>query len=338
MAVDLLHWRALTTAINEIPVAPSFLLDKLYRTREQHLSEDIDVDILVGGKKLAPFVSPIEAGVVINNLGRKMQTVKTPRIRPKKVLTATELLAIRAPGAQLFATGSDIDSAKNQKIALELQDLRNRIDRTMEWMAAQSLQGKLTVTQDNIAFEVDFLFPSAHKPVLTGTDLWTDTTTPSDPLGKIREWKRLVSNATGFTADTAICGHEVVDALLKHTKIREMLNVRNLSIGQLSVGSANYIGSLVGVDIYEYDAQYYNASDVATDFIPSDSFILYASQAPFRLHFGPIQDLDLNALAAQPYFAKSWVEKDPSILWMLAESRPLPVPHWPEAIVFATVV
>jgi len=338
MAVDLFHWRALTTAINQIPGVSSFLLDKVFRTREQHLAEDIDVDILVGGKKLAPFVSPIEGGVVISNLGRKMQTVKTPRLRPKKVLTAPELLTVRGVGAELYVGEGGPDEQRRQKTGLELQDLRNIIDRTMEWMAAQALQGSLQVSQENIAFEIDFLLPNTHKPVLTSTDLWTDVTTPSKPLDDIRTWRRLISNATGLTADTALVGHEAASALLNHTKIREMLNARALDIGALSYGSANYIGTLLGVALYEYDAQFANAAGVATEFIPADSFILYASAAPFSLHFGPIMDLDLGVTSAMPYFSKQWTTPDPSLLWMLAESRPLPVPHWPEAIVFATVV
>ncbi|NLI99066.1 major capsid protein [bacterium] len=334
---DLFHWRSLTAAINEIPAAPSFLLDRVFKTRVQTLSEEIDVDVVVGGKRLAPFVSPVEGGIVVAELARKMQSVKAPRIRPKKVLQANDLLSIRSPGSHLYLGDGGVEQYRNQRIAVELSDLKNMIARTTEWMAAQSLQGSLSVTQENVEFSIDYLLPAAHKPVLTGNDLWTDTAN-SDPIGDILTWKRHISTDTGYQADIAIAGKKVVDALLGHTKVRELLNYRNFNVGEISVGRSNYIGRLVGVDIFEYDATYIDSSGSSHNFIPEEAFILVASEGPFRMHYALIYDLDSEAAAAQPFFAKAWTEKDPSMLWVLAESRPLPVPHWPECIVFGTVV
>ncbi len=336
---DMFHWRTLTEAINQIPTAPSFIVDRIFRTQEQALAEDIDVDITIGNKKLAPFVSPVEAGVVVDTLGRKMRTVKAPRLRPKKVLNAQDLLTVRGAGGNLYvAGGGDINAARERKLATELQDLQNIITRAKEWMASQALQGKLTVSQENVAFEVDFLLPSTHKPVLTGTDLWTDTTN-SDPVAKIRELRALIANATGLTADIALCGTSVVDALVNHPKVQKVLNTQSgIQVGNMILGAGNYVGRLVGVDIYEYSAKYTNSAGVDALFIPDDAFILVASAGPFRMHHAIILDLDTNAVVASPFFAKSWIEKDPSAQWLLAESRPLPVPHWPECIVFATVI
>ncbi|MBN2381187.1 major capsid protein [candidate division WOR-3 bacterium] len=333
---DLLHWRTLTTAINEIPAVGSFLLDHVFKTKVQALAEEIDVDLLVGGKKLAPFVSPVEGGIVVDKLARKMQTVKAPRLRPKKVMAANDLLSVRAPGSALYLGPGGADVYLEQRVATELADLKNMIVRTTEWMAAQSLLGKLTVNQENIAFEIDYLLPSEHKPVLTGTDLWSDTAN-SDPVADILTWKRLISQATGYSPDVAIAGKDAVDALLAHTKVREMLNYRNFQIGEIAVGRSNYIGRLAGVDIYEYDGIYIDTSGTSQNFIPDTAFVMIASEGPFRLHYALAYDLDNQVAVAQPFFAKSWTEADPSLLWLLAESRPLPVPHWPECVVYATV-
>lgn len=340
MAVDLFHWRSMTEAINEIQAPPSFLLDKVFTQRRQALAEDIDVDIVIGGKNLAPFVSPIEEGIVVDKLGRKMQSIKAPRIRLKKELAAAELMTVRAPGAELYVPGGgNIDAYKAQKIGAELQDLLSQITRTKEWMAAQALQGKLTVAQENLAFEIDFLLPDDHKAVLTSTDLWSDTTN-SNPIKNIRTWKSLVANATGFTADIAICGSSVAQALIDHPKVQAVIKTTSgIAAGALSLEQAgNYVGRLAGVDIFEYSAEYTDVSGVAQKFIPDNSFILIASAGPFRLYHALILDLDTGASVASPFFSKSWIEKDPSVMWILAESRPLPVPHWPECMVFATVL
>jgi len=334
---DLLHWRALTTAINEIPAAPSFLLDRVYKTTVQELAEEIDVDLVVGGKRLAPFVSPVEGGVVVDKLARKMQTVKAPRLRPKKVMAANDLLSLRAPGSNLYLGDGGPERFVEQRIAAELADLKGMIQRTTEWMASQSLLGKLTVARENVEFEIDYLLPAAHKPLLTGTDLWTDTAN-SDPVSDIMTWKRLVTHSTGYSPDVVVAGKDAVDALLAHEKVRALLNYRNFTVGEIAVGRSNYIGKLAGVDIYEYDGTWTDSEGTSHGFIPDEAFIMIASEGPFRLHYALAYDLDNQIAVAQPFFAKSWTEADPSLMWILAESRPLPVPHWPECIVYATVV
>lgn len=333
--IDLFHHRTLTSAINQIQPVPSFLLDRLYRNTEQAFSEDIDVEIVVGGKKLAPFVTPIEEGIVVAKLGRSMKTVKVPRIRVKKNLTAPELLGQRPIGGNIYVAPGDIDMWREQKIGAELRDLQGQIRRTAEWMASQTLKGKITVNQENLAFEIDFGLPSAHKPSLTGTDRWSDNTN-SKPPDDILDWKRLISAATGYTASFAVCGKNVPGYLLNNSTVQKLLDNRNLGVGQLQFENSNYVGRLVGVDIYSYEAMYTDASGVDQPFIPDDAFILVATDGPFRLHYGLIYDLDLQTASASSYFSKSWTEKDPSLLWLLAESRPLPVPHWPECIVYAT--
>lgn len=333
---DLFHWRALTTAINEIPAAPSFLTDKVFKTKVQALAEEIDVDVVVGGKRLAPFVSPVEGGIVVAELARKMQSVRAPRLRPKKVLAANDLLSVRSPGTALYLGEGGIDEYKNQRIGVELADLKSMIIRTTEWMAAQALQGELIVSQENIEFKIDYLLPDSHKPDFSGDLFWDEDN--SDPVEDILAWKRIISKDTGYTADIAIAGTDAVDELLGHTKVRELLNYRNFNVGEISVGRSNYIGRLVGVDIYEYDATYTDSAGAAKNFIDPKSFIMVASEGPFRMHYALVYDLDNQVAVAQPFFAKSWTEADPSMLWLLAESRPLPVPHWPECVVYCATV
>lgn len=330
---DLLHWRALTTAINEIPPAPSLLLEKVFSTRVQVLAEEIDVDVVVGGKRLAPFVSPVEGGIVVSALGRTVQSVKAPRIRPKKVIQANDLLSVRAAGASLYLGEGGIEDYKNQRVATELADLKNMITRTTEWMAAQSLTGTLVMDfQDNVQFQIDYNFPSSHKPTISAGSRWDEAS--GDPVSDILTWKRLISKDTGYTADIAFASSYVVDALLANEKVRELLNYRHINVGEISIGRSNYIGRLVGVDVYEYDATYVDASDAEQRFIPKEAFIMVASEGPFRMHHALVYDLDEEVAVAQPFFAKSWTEADPSMLWLLAESRPLPVPHWPECVVY----
>ena len=65
LGFDEFKWRAMTTAINQIKRPSRMLQDLIFGNRNTNESEYIDVDVVIGGRKIAPFVSPIQGGVVI---------------------------------------------------------------------------------------------------------------------------------------------------------------------------------------------------------------------------------------------------------------------------------
>ncbi|MBF0517992.1 MAG: major capsid protein, partial [Nitrospirae bacterium] len=240
-----------------------------------------------------------------------------------------------APGSNLYVPGGgNVTDARNRRIALEQQNLKDLITRRTEYMACKALSGGITVIQENISFNVDFLMPNANKPTLTGTDKWTDA--GSNPLKNIRAWKKLINQQTGLNADIAICGSQTVDALLENQRIQTLLWNRRIEVGDLAITTSNFIGTLGGIKVYEYSAMYDDDSGTPQSLIPDNAFVLVSRQGRFTTHYGAI--LDLQSAVLGQYFSKMWEEDDPSVYWLLAESRPLPTVHQPEAVVFATVL
>jgi hypothetical protein len=326
---------ALTEALSKIAAPQSFVLDAVFGRIETHPTQAIDIDISIGNKLLAPFVSPVEGGIVVKKLGREVHSIKCPRIRLKTPLSAQDLLLGRAPGTDIYIVGGgNVTNARNQKIALEQQNLKDRITRRKEWMACQALAGKITVDQDNYAFEIDYQLPGAHKPTLAGANKWSDSS--ANPIKDIRAWKTLINQASGLNADLAICGANVVDALLENAMVQKLLDNRQVSVGNLAITNTNFIGTIAGVQIYEYSAMYDDDSGTSQYLIPGNAFVLVSRQARLVLHYGAI--LDLQSTVQGPYFSKMWEDNDPSTYWLLAESSPLPVVHQPEGLVFATVL
>ena len=161
-------WRVMTPAINQIAAPPMLLQDLIFRQQNTRASEYIDVDVVIGGKYIAPFVTQIDSAEQVAKMGRETRSVQAPRIRLKKPFTASELLATRAAGSSIYVDGSaSLTAYRQQKLAQELQDLKNRIITTKEWMCSQALTGTLTVSQENLSFTVDYNLPNAHKPVKT---------------------------------------------------------------------------------------------------------------------------------------------------------------------------
>lgn len=339
LGLNLLHWRSLTTAINKIKVPPRLLQKLIFKERNTNPSDTIDVDITVGNQKLVPFVSPIEGGTVVGQLGREQRAVKTPRLRPKKPLAAQALLTERGPGAKIYATGSgDINAWKEKKVGMEQKDLKQRIDRTVEWMCAQALAtGALTVSQENIAFQVDYRLPAEHKITLAGNNVWGGTA--ANIPANIETWANLILSAYGSGPDLMLLGTGAAEKFLADDKVQAEYDRRHIIVGELRPDfKTEYIGPYKGLDVYKYPFEYETAAGSKTKIVGSDKAVLVNSSARFSIEFGLILDLDAGLNVMEEYFSKSWLEKDPSVLWLLAESRPLPVPWEPEAYVAATVL
>jgi len=334
---DEFKWRAMTATINQIKKPARLLQDLVFKKSNTNASETIDVDVQVGGRNIAPFVSPVEGGIVVDKLGREMRSIKAPRIRIKKAFSAQELFTTRTPGSGFYASSGDISAYRKKKVGQELADLKNRIVNTTEWMCAQALTGTLTVDQENVSFQVNYQLPATHKPTLADPNGWNQT--GGKIMDDIDEWANLIINAIGVGPDLAVCGKNVVKAIRDNEQVAKLLDNRRVEAGKVGwKATSNYIGNLNGIDLYRYGTEYTDLSGNDQNFIDDNKFILVATGARFSIEYGLILDLEANAQVVSEYFAKSWIEKDPSNLWILAESRPLPVPWQPEAIVYADVI
>jgi hypothetical protein len=343
--ISLFGWTSLTEAINKITPPKTFILQSLFAPKtKQHLTDNIQISIKVGNKKLAPFVKRSQPGVIIEKSSESAQYVQLPRIRMKKPFTAKELLFEKSAEFPIYVgSGAEISSYREQKIGEELQEMKDRAYRRMEWMACQALSGAISVTQDNVKLDYNFLMPQANKPGLTNNALWSAVTT-ANPIANIKAWQVVVQNSRGMIPTMAIARHEVISYFLANEQVQKQLNLRNLTIGAIDTNKvanemgAKYIGSIEGVDIYEYNETYEDANGAVQPMIPADRFIMVSPRAENRLHYGAIEDLDAGQNIALPFFSKDWMEKDPSVYWLLTETDPLPVPHEPETIVYAKVL
>lgn len=336
---DIYSYRTLTTSINNLESLPSLILDVVFKNKNQNYAQTLDIDIETAGefKKLAPFVAPMQGGKVIKKLGYTTKSVKFPRIRVKKQMSAHELLKTRELGTSIYVgDGNSVEDSKMQKIAREQGHLKAIVQRRIEWMAACALKGQIDYTSDDLAFSIDFAMPSEHKPALTGDEVWGGVS--ADIISNIRAWKTKILQATNQTADVALIGTNALDKLLADEKVQKLLDNRAISAGQIDLHQGSYVGRLCGVDIYECAEQYVDDDGAAQNMIDPDAFVMIASNARFTQEFGLIEDLEAEAQVGMEFFSKMWNEKDPSAAWLLAESNPLPVVYQPEAVVYATVL
>jgi hypothetical protein len=340
--------RTMLAALKQVVTPKRFLIDTFFRVVETHETESVDIDVVKGGRKLAPFVSPRVEGKIVEKEGYKTFTYKPPYIKEKDITTAHHAL-IRRPGEMLYSSGMTPEGRAMEMMIETFQRFENMIARREEWMAAQLLQtGKVICVGDGIDETVDFLMADWQKPVLLSTALWSASTTAT-PIKNLKAWKAL-GTKKGKNINVAVMNSTTANWLLENTKevvgANSVFDKNKILLGtidptQLQPG-LSYIGNIkeIGLDIYSYDEWYDdpNAKGVVTNMLADGKVVLGSSMAYTRLHYGVIQDLDAGTMAKAARFPKQWKQQDPSARFLMLQSAPLPALHEIEAFMCATVL
>lgn len=179
-----------------------------------------------------------------------------------------------------FESGTSIDtkqvSALAERTAFEMAESKKMIDRAMEIQAAQAMETGVVevVNGDNI----DYKRKAIMMPVLTGTDLWTDSA--NDKIKFFEDAIQLLRSEGKIAGDAyvdAIMGSEAFTALRKDEKIWNRDNFYMESIMDIQaakrIGSGGvYHGTLKGIKgcnvrLWSYSEVYDNASGVSTSYL-----------------------------------------------------------------------
>lgn len=350
MAYPLFDTRTMLAALEQRKPPRTFLLDTFFKNSNVSNSEYVDIDIMKGKRRLAPFVNPRLEGKVIEKRGYKTYSYKPPYIKPKMVTTAENILK-RNMGQHIYAPNQGPAQKAAEQLGKDLREMDEMITRREEWMAAQILTtGKVVVKGDGVDDEIDFLMDTTHLPTLTGTALWSDSTN-SRPIDNLRTWRRLISKDSGIVPTDVIMASNVLEAFLECDQIigstggrKGLFDLRRINIGQIDPrtlpNGVIYYGTIteLGLDLWTYDEWYVDEWDDETEksMVPDGKVIMGSPNARTQRQYGAIQDLDATAAVAR--FPKSWTEKDPPARFVMLQSAPLPSMHQVDAFLCATVL
>jgi hypothetical protein len=293
-------------------------------------SDRIAFDVISGSEGILKNMSVYAPAEVTEKTGRKTVTVQAPRLAHKRFIHTAEMNGMRAYGEQ-----AAVELLSN-RINRELTDMRNMVDRTLEYWASTVLQGKILDADGSTL--VDYNMDSTHKPTLS--TLWTAA--ESNPIKDIRSWKRLIEQDHGGEIQRwiAFVGASAMDALLSNEAVLGLLRYDS---GR-TIAETGDVSRLVGCELMEVTGTYVDSGGTRQSFVPADRFVLVGySDDVFDCPYAPVIDEEApqgvgNVGPGEMFFSKSWTEKDPSGRWLKAESRPLPVLQRPGAVVFAKVV
>ena len=334
MAIDIFEVRSMLRQIEQMKAAQSFLRDMFFPEVNVSTTPKVDIDIVKGKRRVAPYVSPKLEGKVVARLGFSTNTVEPPHVKPKMVTDAEDLYK-RQPGQTVYEGGLTPLQQAGMQLGKDMRELTDMIDRVEELQAAEALRtGKVTISGEGVEMEVDFQMSADHIVTLTSTAKWSDA--GSDPLANLRTWRRKILQDSGMVPDVAVFGSSVIDTFLNHAKVQNLLNNRRIDLGfinpQALPNGVTYYGYIneVALDVYGYDEWYLDSAGDEQPMLPANRILMGSTRARNVRHYGAIKDVEVGDFAVRR-FPKSWTQKDPSQRFLMVISAPLMALHQVDA-------
>lgn len=329
--------------------ATSFLLDKFFPNVVTADTEEVSIDVDVGKRRIAPFVSPLVEGKLVEQ--RRMQTnvFKPAYIKDKRApdlrKPVRRMIGERIGGA---LTGMEREMAN---LEFEMTDQIDVLTRRLEWMASSALQ-TATVTISGEGFPtslVDFGRDSTLTVALTGNGQWGVTANLNAagrdpiPVQSIETWQHNILKKSGAQATDIVftttpwmkfLNAEGVQGAIYYPKLGESGN--QIDPGARIDRGGVYKGRWGQYDLWLYNEWYVDDNNVEQPMIPDGTVIMSGPQMMGTRAFGMILDPAFN-YAALPFAPKTWVENDPAQRYIMMQCAPIVIPSRVNAALAATV-
>lgn len=344
-------WMAQTAAIQRLTPPLSFIQNLLFSNHRTFLTESLEVSSVTRGRKMAPMVRKGGSAIPIVGSNKSFATITAPNIRIKKTATPWDIGYARQPGTSVFPTDAEMIAAQEAALAQDLQFLRDDIGNRVEWMCAQALRGAVTYSvEDGEVFTLTY--PRAAGNTVTLSTFWDDGTPTNVRFEEdIETAQGLVHAAEGLNITHALCGASAAKYLRRVAKANNFhLDTKGLldAVQGVQWGAARNqdgarpVARINGIDFWEYATAVTDEGGVSQPMI-RDKYVEFVCATPgaqATLDFAAIPDFDgtRQALHRAEIFSKSWEEKDPSGLVVLAHSRPFPNLARPDATVSMKVI
>jgi hypothetical protein len=345
--MDIFTTARLTRLVRALDEPASFLLDTFFPDIQTETSEEIHFDIDKSKPRITPFVHPMKPGRVVADIGFETKSFKPAYVKDKRVLQPNAPLR-RTIGEPITGDLSPMERRERQ-LARSMVDMKAMVMRRKEVMASEVLRtGSEIISGDEYpAVTVNFGRDAALTVALLTTARWGEAGV--SPVDNVEDWIGLVQTKSGAVVDTVVMDPKAWKLFKADPQIKVLLDTTlrgtdaTLNIGPLVRGQgkakARWMGRIGSVDYWVYQDVYVNDAGVSTQMLPDHTVLLGARGETGvwgARAYGMIFDEEAQ-FQALDWFAKSWLEKDPSVRFVLAQAAPLIVPYRPNATFCATV-
>lgn len=343
MAVDIFEPRSMAEALASMKPVPTFFKTMFFGTTREYTAEHVDVDIMIGGREVAPYVGEQVPPTVVDKKGFKTYSFTPPHIR-LSMATRAEHLRSRNIGEHIYQDASPESRAAKQA-GEDLARLDAMIGRREEIMCVQALEdGVLTMTGDGYSATADFAamgtnWAADHK--VTPGVTWDNATVANRRIRQnLWDWAQIVNEDSGLLVDNVIMGVDAFGAFMADVEdadglLHGLLDNRRIEMGLIDSDTlrmgAQYIGTLKGLT--EMDLWVYPEKDEGGNrILDPDKIIMASSQARAEMRYGAVpiaRGVDNDSaitLVAGARVPDSEVMKNPAQRVLYLSSRPIPVP------------
>lgn len=348
--MNIFDTNVLIQVVPNLMTSQNWLLDKFFPNITESDTEEVSIDVDVGLRRLAPFVSPLVEGKLVES--RKFQTnsFKPAYIKDKRAPDLRKPIR-RQIGERI---GGQYSAAEREMLNLqfELTDQIDMINRRLEWMAASALQtGTVTVTGEGYETQVvDFGRSSDLTIALSGADKWPETVeagkTNTKPTDDIEDWAQRMLKESGAVATDIVFTTKSWKAFRLDTSVKDSaITFPALSPfgNQINPGAqiktgAVYKGRWGNYDLWVYNDWFIDPLDgKEKPMIADGSVIMSGADLMGTRAFGAIIDPAFN-YGPMAYAPKSWLQHDPAQRFIMVQSAPLVIPSRVNASLCAVVV
>lgn len=303
-------------------------------------SEEVHFDSANKPRRIAPFVSPLVEGKLVESLGFTTSTLKPAYVKDKRVFDANRPLK-RVMGEPL--TGTLSPEARIMRLLMEdMDDQLNMLRRRKEIMAAEALvSGQVTITGEGFpTIVVDFNRDAALTIDLSGGAAeWDDG--GISPVDDVEDWSGLVLQKSGAAPTDVVFTPGAWRLFRADTKFEKAVDLRRGGdaaadfVARTETGLV-FLGQMGGRRLWVYYDWYIDAGGSEVPIIADNTVILGSGAVEGRQLHGAIRDEEAGFRASE-MFPKSWTQPDPSVRFLMSQSAPLVAPFRTNASLSALV-
>ncbi|BBD01844.1 major capsid protein [Sphingobium sp. YG1] len=343
MEDDLLYGTdELMDIIEPLFIPGNFLLKLAFPGIMEFTTEQVSFDRVIDDMRLAPWVSPLAPGKIMQPRGFQRESLIPGYLKPKNAITGKEVLK-RMPGEPL---GGDRSPEERRALIMVkyMTDHRTYIERRLEWMASSILRtGAVVIVGDDYpSTRVDYARDADLTKTLLTTDRWGETGV--SPYDDVDAWIGEVADTSGAAVNVVVMDAQAWNFYQADPKTQKALDRTlgqtasiNLGLTPALPGSPVYKGNIGNVEFYVYNDTYEGDDGVKATLLPAFTVILISQGGVEGSQlFGSILDPRNNYEAAR-YFAKNWIDEDPAGEFVMTQSAPILAPKRINATACVTV-
>lgn len=340
----------LVQVVPNLMTSQNWILDRFFPNVVTFDTEEVAIDVDVGKRRMAPFVSPLVEGKLVEQRKYQTNTFKPAYIKDKRAPDLRKPIR-RQIGERI---GGEYSAAEREMLNLqfEMADQIDMINRRLEWMACSALAtGTVTVAGEGYETKiVDFGRSPELTITLSGSDKWPQSvpagSTNTRPSDDIEEWQATFLQKSGAVPTDLIFTNKSWKAFRLDTTIKDNAITfpalspfgNQVNAGAQIANGAVYKGRWGNFDLWLYNDWFIDPlDDIEKAMLPDGGVAMASKDLMGTRAFGVILDPKFN-YGPLAYAPKTWVKEDPAQRLLMMQSAPLVIPSRVNASLFAMVV